>query len=238
MRFDGSERRLGPGHFERVEGVLRAARHGHLCADDVDGRRAAARGGLGHSSERSGAPGGDLVGERGALSGAAHAGVEMQLGKAGPGVGVDHRLRAPHGLVRGETLPGIGAQMIAPEDDAGGIEADPRRNRLDKGAEVRRGHAGVAALLVHLVAGRLDQGAPSAARRLQQRRFDDQGMRRADRRDAGLAVGQARADEGRRAAHCACLEDRADRKASSSARLAAPSIGPCLVTASAPLAAA
>ena len=54
----------------------------------------------------------------------------------------------------------------------------PTRVAIASGAEVRGRHAGVAALLVHLITGSLDQNTPSAVIGVRERRFDDEGMGR------------------------------------------------------------
>ena len=58
--------------------------------------------------------------------------------------------------------------MVATEHDAIARQADAIRNAMDEVAEVRRRHAGIAAVLVDLVGGRLDQ---------RERRIVSQGMR-------------------------------------------------------------
>ena len=116
-----------------------------------------------HLSQSGGALGGDFVRQGRRLTGASHAGVEMQLGEAGPGVGLDHRLGPLHRLIGRQMLPWIGTEMIAAEDHSGGIKADARRDTLHESAEISGRHAGIAALLVDLVAGRLDQDAPVGA---------------------------------------------------------------------------
>ena len=54
-------------------------------------------------------------------------------------------------------LPGAGAQVVAAQHQRSGWKPLPPASRLDEGGEVRRRHAGVAAVLVDLVAGRLDE---------------------------------------------------------------------------------
>ena len=163
----------------------------------------------------------------------------MQLGEAGSGVAFDHGFGPLHRLVRGQMLPRIGTKMIASENDPGGVKTNARRDRLDETAEIGRRHAGVAALLVDLIAGRLDKDAPARAKPERQGGFDDDWMGGANRCDAGPAVGQPFAHKRReRPSHGRAFSNKLARNASSSAWLAAPSIGPCRVTARAPLAAA
>ena len=153
------ERRLRPRHFDRVERMGGAARRRHLGADDVDRRLAAGPLGrpLGDRGEACRARRDDLVAERGRLAEAAHAGVEMDLREARLDVSRDHRLGPLHRFVGRQMLPRIGPEVIAAEDEAGKRKPGRPGDLLDEAAEVRRRHAGVAAFLVDLVAGRLDQ---------------------------------------------------------------------------------
>ena len=65
--------------------------------------------------------------------------------------------------------------MIAAENDPGGVKTDARRDGLDESPEIGRRHAGVTALLVDLVAGRLNEDAPARAEAQRQRGLDDDG---------------------------------------------------------------
>jgi hypothetical protein len=55
--------------------------------------------------------------------------------------------------------------MIASEDDLGGVKTDARCDAFHEAAEISGRHACVTALLVDLVAGRLDEDAPLGAKR-------------------------------------------------------------------------
>jgi hypothetical protein len=55
--------------------------------------------------------------------------------------------------------------MIASEDDLGGVKTDARCDAFHETAEISGRHAGVTALLVDLIAGRLDEYAPLGAKR-------------------------------------------------------------------------
>ena len=70
--------------------------------------------------------------------------------------------------------------MVAAEDQALAREADPVGDPVDEGAEVGRGHAGVAALMVNLVAGRLDQHWAVVGLALAKGGLDDDRMGGAD----------------------------------------------------------
>ena len=80
----------------------------------------------------------------------------MQLGEARFGKGPDHDRGLLHSLGRRQALPWIGTEMITTENDPFGRKAAPRRYAFHETAEVSRRHAGIAAVLVDLVAGRLD----------------------------------------------------------------------------------
>ena len=73
--------------------------------------------------------------------------------------------------------------MIAGEDDSLGGEAVLGGDLLDEAAEVLRGHARVAAILVDLVAGSLDQQRQLRGQRGAHRCLKHHGMRGADRGD-------------------------------------------------------
>ena len=67
--------------------------------------------------------------------------------------------------------------MIAAEHDAVSPHADAIGDTVNKVTEVRRLHAGIAAVLVDLVRGRFNQRERCArAQRVKKRRFDHQGM--------------------------------------------------------------
>ena len=140
---------------------------------------------------------GHLVSQCRWLASASHAGVEMQLGKARSAVIFYHCLSPLHRLVCGQMLPRIGAKMIAAENDPGGVKTDARRDTFHEIAEIGGRHAGVAALLVDLIAGRLDENSLARAKRQRQGGFDDEGMGGANRSDARPTAGQPLAHEWR-----------------------------------------
>jgi len=72
--------------------------------------------------------------------------------------------------------------MVAAEQHPLMRQPDPVRNEMYPVAEGRWRHTGVAAFLVHLIAGRLDKHRATGLDGTLQRRLDDDGMRRADRR--------------------------------------------------------
>ena len=234
--------RLGRGlrrrHRQFLDLLEGAAGNGHFRADDVH------RLGLGLARRRfrhrrqTGRPlGRHRIGERHRLAGAAHRRVEVQLGEAGPGVGLDHHPRLGHGGLGAEALPGVGAEMVAAEDDAIEGKADAAGDGLDEVAEVGRRHAGIAAVLVDLVAGGLDQHRQAEPVGVAHGRLDDQRVRRTDRRNAFGAGARPPGGDVLQyvLGHLAYLVCAAIR-ASSSARVEAPSMGPDAVTARAPAA--
>jgi hypothetical protein len=121
----------------------------------------------------------------------------MQFGEAGTGVAVDHCLGPLHRLVGGQMFPWIGTEMIASEDQSGRVKADARRDAFHEFAEISGRHSSITALLVNLVAGRLDENAPVHAQRERQSGLYDDGMGGANRCDTGSAVGQPFAHEWR-----------------------------------------
>ena len=72
-------------------------------------------------------------------------------------------------------LPRIGAKMIAAENDPGGVKTDARARSFHETAEIGGRHASVAALLVDLIAGRLDEDSLARAKSQRQGGFDDEG---------------------------------------------------------------
>ncbi len=121
----------------------------------------------------------------------------MQLREASSGVGFDHCLGPLHGLVCGQVFPWVGTKMIASEDHSGGVKTDARRDAVYKSAKIGRRHAGVTALLIDLIASRLDEDAPARANPQGQGGLDDDRMGGANRCDAGSAVSQPLAHEWR-----------------------------------------
>ena len=193
MNLDGAKRIGRLGHMHMVERFQRTARHRHFGADDVDGlftARARDRG-LGGRRKVGRTRGDHLVGEYRRIAGASHAGVEMQLGEAGGGIGIDHRDRLPHRLGGRQMLPRVRAEMVAAKDQA--VERNARAGRmlLDEAAEGGRRHAGITALMVDLVACRLDQHIGAMYRAMAERCFDHQRMRRTDRSDAAVPACRA-----------------------------------------------
>ena len=159
----------------------------------------------------------------------------MDFREAGFDIGPHHVARFAHRLLRGPVLPWIGPEMVAAEDDATQVDAFLSGQVFDEGFEGGRRHAGVAAVLVHLIAGGLDQdrivgvamGGEHGGERLR--------MRGAPGGDAALLAGAVVGDDRaqrRRGRSCATRQKVfKDRE-----RRALPSIGPTFVTASAPAA--
>ncbi len=134
----------------------------------------------------------------------------MQLLVAGRGIGSDHLARLGHRRIRRQVLPRVRAEMVAAQDHLRAVEPDRVRDAPDQVAEVGRPHAGIAAILVDLVAGRLDQGRAAIRHRLSQRRLDHQRMRRAHRGDADGLAGLTPASQRQQGlrAHPDRLEDK------------------------------
>src|SRR5579863_279499 len=158
----------------------------------------------------------------------------MDLVEAGLDIGAHHDARLAHRLRRRSSFPWVRAEMIAAKNDPVGGDARLKREALDKGPETRRRHAGVAAMLVDLIAGRLDEDRIVAVAMLAQNRQECAPMGGAPGGQATGAPGAIVRDD--RAKLRAGVHRCASRNASMVARWLAPSIGPTLVTASAPAA--
>ena len=191
VRLDRRARRVGRRHRNRIEFLGGAARHRHLGADHIDRRLAAGfrMGALGDRAEPRRALRHRRVRQRRRIAGAGHRAIEMDLAKARAHIVRDHHLGPLHRLVGRQVLPGVRPEMIAAEHDALHRQTGAAGNRRDKVAEVRRRHPGIAAVLIDLIGGRLDQRKRCAgAPRVAQRRLDHQRVRRADGKyPAGLA---------------------------------------------------
>ena len=203
-------------HDQMVRGVRRAAGHRNLGPDDVDGRsmpRARGRG-LGSRGEAGGACRDDVVVQHGRVVGAAHAGVEMDLGVAGGGEIGHQDLGLRHRGVGGQSRPGIGAEMIAAEDEGCGVEPALGREVADEVAEAGGRHPGIAAVLVHLVAGRFDQHRRAAPARMAQGGLEHHRMGGTDGGKAAAPARRARHGETAKqgGAHGATREWRGRRR--------------------------
>ena len=133
--------------------------------------------------------------------------------------------------------------MIAAKQHALGREALFLGDSPYQRGEVGRLHAGVTAVLIDLVGRRFDQREGVVTQRRAERGAQDQRMRRADR-DGDTALAAPVAFElSNKFVECIHGKPRNQRaaslrKASSSANVAVPSIGPFFNTAFAPLATA
>ena len=84
----------------------------------------------------------------------------------------------------GRSRHGFGPEVVAAQQHP--VHRDPGRPRraVDELAEVRRPHPGVAAVLIDLIGGRLDEHGLAGAARLAHRRLEHQRVRGAHRGDA------------------------------------------------------
>ncbi len=143
---------------------------------------------LDHLGQACRAFGNQRPGQRFAFAQARHARVQMNLGEAGTRIRLQHQLGTDHGLLGGQMPPRIRPQVIATEDQTLRIETAALSDARHKLAEVSRGHAGIAAFMVDLIAGGFDQHRRRARARFTKRRFDDQGMRGTHRGNAQCAT--------------------------------------------------
>src|SRR5262245_33181360 len=101
------------------------------------------------------------------------------------------------------------------------------RDVLREAAEVVRRHTGVAAVLIHLIAGRLDEERRAARLRLLHRRFDHERVRRAQRIHAHRGTPLVPADDVEQRLHAESSGCSASINAASSASaMPAMRIGP------------
>ena len=223
MRSDRCGRGFRRRDGERREVLGRAARRRHFGADHVD-RRFSACGSparLCASAEIRRARGDDFFRQWIRVALAGHRAIEVNLANARGDVFADEIGRLRHRRPGRLCAPGIGPEVIAADPDAPGGKVEPRRDAAQEAHEVGRAHARVAAELVDLVRGRLDEQRLAGSRGLLHRARDDGRMRGAERPDARrLAALVARDDveQGfhRRSSAAADSDCKARRRAASS----------------------
>ncbi len=196
--LDRGDRRLESRHLQLGQILGRAAEHRHLGADDIDARLTADASlrGLGDADQARGAAGDGVL--RQGTGSSAH---DMEqsawmLAEAGGHVLLDQHLGLLHGLLGGQTGPRIGAQMVPAQQNALARQADLVGEAVDEVAEHLGRHTGIAAVLIDLVAGRLDQHhAHIGLQRVDESRLDDQRMGRTDRIYAASLAGLVPGDQ-------------------------------------------
>ena len=120
----------------------------------------------------------------------------MDLAEARADIVLDQDFGPRHRLLGGQRLPGIGTEMVPAEQNAISRQAGAIGNAMDKVAEARRFHAGVAALLIDLVGRRLNQRERrSGPQDVAKRRLDHQRMRGTDGKYAARLAGLVTRDE-------------------------------------------
>ena len=137
LRPDDVDRRLGFGMLLLVLGELVFAG----CA------QAGTTAGAGAGEERG----------IGVVRGHTHGGVQMNLGVAGCNAGTHKRLCLLQGGLLLKVRPGQRAQVVAAKEHVVPGNALLTSQVADEGGKVRRCHAGIAAILVHLVGSGLDE---------------------------------------------------------------------------------
>ncbi len=219
-------------------GVVRTSRRGNLGADHINRHGASERGGraFGPGSQSCRALRNRRVAQRLRFTPAAHRRVEMELPKAGPRVGIHHVFCLAHRRLGRLVAPWVWAEMVAAEDEATGGQVFPARNVHRPAHEIGWLHARVAAELVDLVAGRLNQQRRPGVCGLARGGLDHQRMGGADRRHPLRRPLPPRGGERRESVDHERTLGVVAMNASSSARVPAPSIGPCRVTLRAPAA--
>jgi len=187
----------GGGDGKRFQILRRAAGRRHFRADHIHRRLAAAGapGAFAGLAEPGGAGGDDAIAQHAGVIGAAHRAVQVNLAKPGRHVVGHHALGALQCDLGGFGAPAVRAQMIAPEQQAIDGQRGARGNLGDVGPEIHRRHARVAAKLIDLVGGRLDERVLAAAGGGTQGSFHDQRVRAAHRTDPRSAAGLMRPDQ-------------------------------------------
>ncbi len=183
VQVDGPGGIGGRGEVEVGDVFGRAARHRHLGPDDIDDLLPRTLR-LGHGGEGGGARGNRLFGQRAGIVGAGHTGVEVDLGEPGGGIGRDHGTGLVHRGGGGQVPPGVRAEVVAAEDHAVGRHALLAGDAHHEGVEIGGPHACIAAVLIDLIARRLDQDRAPGQMAASQSCPQDHGMRRADGGDA------------------------------------------------------
>ena len=171
---DHVERGGRPGRRLRAGRLGRRAEVGRPLAHDVGRRR------------RAGRP--RIVAE-------AHARVEVQLDVTGPHALADELPGLRHRLGRRPAPPGVRPEVVAAEEEPLGRQPRVARARADGGGEVGRRLAGVAAVRVHLIAGRLHEGRCVVVDRLGERGVEHERVRRADRGEGHRLAAPLGADD-------------------------------------------
>ena len=160
---------------ERVFVFGCAAGNRHLAADHIDRFRALLSRALGNRAEPRRTLGDGLVRQRlvGRVVLEAHAGVQMDLAKACAHKRVDEHLRLRHSLCLRLVAPGQRAEVISAEDQLLFRQANLLGKRTHIGREILGLHAGISAVLIHLICGGLNEHRASAGEAELHRRFDD-----------------------------------------------------------------
>ena len=185
MNIDRLPGRREAGRLDLGDDVVSAAGRRHFGADDVDWRLAAGLdcGLLCRKRQARCAFGRGCVVERCGLSGTTHRGIEMNLAETSGYIGRDHFFGLLHRLAGMLSAPGIWPKVVAAEDDPFERKLFFCGDAPDQTGKIAGQHAGIAAELVDLVAGRFDHQRVGESCRVARRGPDDKRMRGADRRD-------------------------------------------------------
>ena len=191
---------MGLQRFAGVDGIgwrdalpvligARAAGRGHFGADDI----AEPRGIRGRCLADRGQTGGpfcrNLIVHLRRFACASFGTVKVDLGEAGSHIGAHQILGLGHGAVCGFAAPSLWAQMVSAEMYQFGVGPDLIGKVPDKGDEIGRLQSGIAAELVDLITGRLDQNGVLHLLRQRQRGAQDIRLRGTDGRDGDRGSG-------------------------------------------------
>jgi hypothetical protein len=112
----------------------------------------------------------------------------VKLAISRTGIGLDHRNGLRHGRVGGQIAPRLRPEMIAAQHQIIIRQADLARHRPHLVGEGERRHSRIAAVLVHLIAGRFNDRDLLAIAGKLQRGTDDGRMRAAHGVDTGRST--------------------------------------------------
>ena len=118
----------------------------------------------------------------------------MDLREAGLCKFIDQLLCAGHGFLFGQILPRQGAEMVAGENDLLLGHTGLGGELHDELIEISRVHAGIAAVLVDLIGGRLDQDRLAGGLRARKRSLQHKLVCAAVGRNADLRAALAGLD--------------------------------------------
>src|SRR5690606_8018112 len=124
------------------------------------------------------------VAKRNRLSGTSHRSIKMNFGKACTNETINHDFSFAHGFTGGQVLPRIWPQMVTAQNEALSIKANICGYFFYKTAKICGCHARISAILINLIACRLNQHIRAHGLAFKKRCFNYKRMGRTNRCDA------------------------------------------------------